>query len=151
VKALQKSGNDRPVIAVDPGRAKCGLAVVFSDGKVIHRNIVPARMIGETVSVLSNEFKTRTVVLGTGTASQEILREILAFVDSVNITQIPEANTTLQARALYWQDNPPGYLLRLIPVGMRIPPRPIDDYAAVLIALRFFEKDHQDGDAITKP
>ena len=45
--------------------------------------------------------------------------------------------TTMNARRRYWRENPPGCLARLVPEGMRLPPRPIDDYAAVLLAERY--------------
>jgi len=45
--------------------------------------------------------------------------------------------TTIRARARYFAANPPRGWRRIVPRGMLLPPRPIDDFAAVLIAERF--------------
>ncbi len=133
--------NSGPVVAVDPGSAKCGIAVLSADGQVLQRDIVAADMIGETVDVIAETHKATHIAVGSGTGSQVVVERILVFRDGSDITRVPEAHTTLQARGRYWQDHPPGCLLALLPAGMRIPPRPIDDYAAVIIAERFLETE----------
>ena len=45
--------NSGPVVAVDPGTAKCGIAVLSAAGEVLYRDIVPAEMIGETTDVIA--------------------------------------------------------------------------------------------------
>ena len=129
--------NSGPVVAVDPGSAKCGIAVLSADGQVLHRDIVAAETIGEAVDVIAETHKATHIAVGSGTACGAVMERILVFRDGSDITEVSEAHTTLQARGRYWQDNPPGCLLSLLPAGMRIPPRPIDDYAAVVIAERF--------------
>jgi RNase H-fold protein (predicted Holliday junction resolvase) len=52
---------------------------------------------------------------------------------------VDERETTLRARARFFADHPPRGWKRLIPAGMLLPDRPIDDYAAVLIAERFLK------------
>ncbi len=128
-----------PVVAVDPGTAKCGIAVLSATGEVIYRDIVPTEMIGEAADVTAQDHKARIIVIGGGTASKSVLQKLLAFRDGSQVVQVPEVNTTLLARSRYWEDNPPGCLLSLLPAGMRIPPRPVDDYAAVVIGERFLE------------
>ncbi len=135
--------NSGPVLAVDPGSAKCGIAVLDTDAQILHLDIVPTAMIGETVNVVAEVHKAAHILLGTGTCSEAVLDQILLFSLSADVTPVPEANTTLLARKLYWQHNPPGCLMALVPTGMRIPPRPVDDYAAVAIARRFLGDRHQ--------
>lgn len=77
----------------------------------------------------------QAVALGTGTNAAGI-RTLLAAV-GVPVHLVDERETTLRARALYFADHPPRGWRKLIPLGMQVPPRPIDDYAAVLIARRF--------------
>jgi hypothetical protein len=131
------------VLAVDPGRAKCGIAVLGPDTQIIYLDIVPAAMIGETVSVVADAHNIARILLGAGTCSESVLEEILRFSRPADVIRVPEANTTILARKLYWQYNPPGCLMSLIPTGMRIPPRPVDDYAAVAIAQRFLSTPAQ--------
>ena len=50
---------------------------------------------------------------------------------------VDERETTLQARARFFIDHPPRGWRRLMPRGMLLPDRPIDDYAALLIAERY--------------
>ena len=52
------------------------------------------------------------------------------------IITVDERNTTLEARSLYWRLHRPGIFVRLLPEGMRVPPRVIDDLAAWAVALR---------------
>lgn len=128
---------DLPVVAVDPGRDKCGIAVVSPDGAILHHAIVPTAMVGETVDVVAGDHHARRIIVGAGTTSRGAVEAISVFRPRNDILIVEEANSTLEARALYWLDNPPGCLQMLIPAGLRIPPRPVDDYAAVVIARRF--------------
>jgi hypothetical protein len=52
---------------------------------------------------------------------------------------VDETDTSYRARALYFADHPPRGWRRLVPLGLQLPPRPIDDYAALLIARRYAE------------
>jgi hypothetical protein len=54
---------------------------------------------------------------------------------------VDERETTLRARARYFQAHPPRGWKRLVPRGMLLPPCPIDDFAALLIAERFLERE----------
>ena len=44
-----------------------------------------------------------------------------------------EAGSTLAARGRYWQLFPARRLWRLLPLGLRLPPRPLDDIAALVL------------------
>jgi RNase H-fold protein (predicted Holliday junction resolvase) len=50
---------------------------------------------------------------------------------------VDERETTLRARARFFADHPPRGWRRIVPRGMLLPDRPIDDYAALLIAERY--------------
>ena len=52
-------------------------------------------------------------------------------------TLVPERDSTLRARDRYFRDQPTPWWQRLLPRGMRVPPRPVDDYAAVVLAEEF--------------
>jgi len=101
-------------------------------------------MVGETVDVLANDHHARRIIVGAGTTSRGAIDAISVFRPRNDILTVGEANSTLEARALYWQDNPPGCLQMLIPAGLRIPPRPVDDYAAAVIARRFLAQRSED-------
>lgn len=49
-------------------------------------------------------------------------------------------NSTLEARDRYWTMYPNRGLQRLIPLGLRVPPRPVDDIVAILLIERYFAR-----------
>jgi hypothetical protein len=53
---------------------------------------------------------------------------------------VDETNTSLLARDRYWEIYPPKGFKKLIPQGMRLPPRPIDDIVAILLIEKFLGK-----------
>ena len=56
---------------------------------------------------------------------------------------MPEAGTTLAARQRYWQLEPPRGWRRLLPEGLRLPPRDIDDVVAQLLLERHLQRPLQ--------
>jgi RNase H-fold protein (predicted Holliday junction resolvase) len=125
-----------PIIAVDPGREKCGLAVLH-DSAVLFRALVPTLEIGPTCAYLLGRHPGAEIVIGNLTCARQVRAAIQAACPSVKVHEADEANTTLEARARYWLENAPRGLWRLVPEGMRVPPRPVDDYAAVLLGERW--------------
>ncbi|MGE5530853.1 MAG: pre-16S rRNA-processing nuclease YqgF [Bacteroidota bacterium] len=127
------------VIAVDPGRDKCGIAIVSSEA-VLFRAIIPTSEIGLTCRYVLAQHPVAELIIGNGTCSAVVAEAILEANPGVSVVAVPEEFTTLQARRLYAQDHPARGLQRLLPSGMRVPPRPVDDYAAVALALAFLGK-----------
>ncbi|MBI3912248.1 MAG: pre-16S rRNA-processing nuclease YqgF [Armatimonadetes bacterium] len=126
------------VIAVDPGREKCGLALVREDGVVLRRAVVDSVTCPVLVSAWHEETGAR-VILGAGTAHRPV-RQSLETAGVTPVT-VSERDTTRHARERYFRDHPPRGWRRLVPRGLRVPPVPIDDYAAVLIAEAFFAQE----------
>lgn len=124
------------VIAVDPGREKCGVAVVTPDRPPL-RLIVPTPEIGLTCRYLLAQHPAATLVLGDSTSSRHVRQLIAQALPDVTSVPVTEKASTLEGRELYWQDHPPRGLQRLLPPGMRVPPRPVDDYAALVLAHRY--------------
>ncbi|MBU0611254.1 MAG: hypothetical protein KKI08_25470 [Armatimonadetes bacterium] len=123
----------RTVLAVDPGRDKCGLALVTDEG-VRFRAIVPTAEVGLTCRYLLQQHAGAQTIVGEGTGAERVVAAILAAQPGVEITRVPERNSTRRARERYLQDNAGPWWQRLLPRGMRVPPRPVDDYAAVVLA-----------------
>lgn len=124
------------VLAVDPGRDKCGLAVV-NRGGVLLRAIVPTAEVGLTCRYLLAQHPQAQLIVGDSTHSQAVSAELGRVNPETPIAAVAEGFTTLEARGLYEHDSPPRGWRRLVPAGMRVPPRPVDDYAAVALAQRF--------------
>ncbi len=123
----------RVVVGIDPGRAKCGLAVVSSNG-VLEREVVSTDEVGLAAAELARRHRAALLVLGSRTGSDEVRRALEQAGIQLPIVVVEEHMSTLQARRRYWSENPPGCLMRIIPEGMREPPEPFDDWAAALLA-----------------
>ncbi len=124
------------VLGIDPGTRKCGFALCSALGeKPAAIGIVPRAHIIDRVRALAAEFPIDTVALGAGTSAGEL--GALLGAAGVPFTLVDERETTLRARSRYFDDNPPRGWRRFVPRGMLTPPRPIDDYAALLIAERY--------------
>lgn len=78
-----------------------------------------------------------TLVLGNGTGSKQVKKKLQQR--GLDLVVVDETGTTLEARQLYFIDNPPKGFLFLLPQGLRLPPKYLDDYAAYAIALRYLK------------
>lgn len=123
------------MLAVDPGRDKCGIAVLDSRDGILARGVVPTRVIGQIAEDWAAAHRPAVLVVGKGTALREV-RAALAEIE-LPLEVFPEAHTTLRARRRYFEEHPPRGWRRLIPLGLQTPPIPVDDYAAVIIAEDF--------------
>ena len=126
------------MLAFDPGRAKCGLALVGRDGVSVRRCVVPVAEVQDALTLWNGEYAISTVVLGDSTSSRQWQQRIAEWLPQAQIFVVDESNSTLEARTLYWQAHPPRGWRRLLPLSLQEPPEPVDDFAAVILALRFF-------------
>ena len=126
------------VLAVDPGRDKCGLALLHADGRVIHKAVVPAPQIGDVVASLLRDHPRAVLVLGDRTGAQDVAAAIDARANAAAVL-VDEHRSTEHGRRRYFRDNPPRGWRRLLPLGLQTPPCPYDDYVAVVIAERYLE------------
>jgi RNase H-fold protein (predicted Holliday junction resolvase) len=134
---------DEIIIAVDPGREKCGVAVVARQAGVLAKSVVPAGRMAAVVAELAERHAAGTVVLGDRTGHRDAMVALAALRPggrALTVSLADEHRSTDEARARYWRDHPPRGLARLIPVTLRVPPAPVDDYVAVIIAERYFRR-----------
>ena len=127
----------RPVLAIDPGREKCGVAVLASDGRVLVQEVVATERLAAMVSTHLTAYEP-TVIMGNGTTSADAKKRVEAL--GVSVTLVDEYRTTDAAKCAYWEAHPPRGWRRLMPRGMLVPPVPVDDFVAVILAQRFLEK-----------
>ena len=130
-------------LGIDPGRSKTGLALVDGAGKIVKIHIAESQNIdNEIVEFIKNSCPVH-IVLGNGTNSRNIGESVKRVLPDVMVAVVEEAHSTEEARALYWQENPPKGLKKLIPLGMLVPPVPLDAYAAVILVRRFLEDNYE--------
>jgi len=124
-------------IGIDPGRMKCGFAVVNDDGTRTRVDVVPTAEIGDRIASEVSAGPVAALCIGHATSSAAIVALCRTRWPDIPIHVVDETNTTLQARQLYFDDNPPKGLWRLVPRGLLLPPVPLDGYAAALIVRRY--------------
>lgn len=126
------------ILGFDPGKDKCGIAVMGNDAQLQYHEVVLAADVAQTLQFLCKQFPIQTVVMGDQTTSKQWRKKLEEILPkSLSIVQVNERYSTLEARDRYWQLYPPQGLTRLIPQGMRTPPRPIDDIVAIVLIERY--------------
>ena len=131
-------------LGFDPGRDKCGIAVRSGSGQLFYHDVVLSDRAIATLQSLYQQYDISVVVMGNQTTAK-IWRKQLgeALPESIEIIMVDERYSTLEARDRYWQMYPPQGLARLIPEGLRSPPRPIDDIVAILLIERYLKSVDQ--------
>jgi len=130
-------------LGVDPGRSKTGLALVDCEGKILSLHIADSQNIHNEILDFVKGNCPAQIVLGNGTNSSNIGEVVRNTLPDVKVTVVEEAHSTEEARALYWQEKPPAGLKKLVPLGMLVPPVPLDAYAAVILVRRFLEANDE--------
>ena len=126
------------ILAIDPGREKTGIAIL-KNSDVLEHKIINSEELVQIIKSLLEKYIIKTIVMGNGTSSKKkydlLKRE---FIDR-DIVLINEYRTTDEARKLYFQENPLKGWKKLIPLGMQVPPVPVDDYAAIVIGRKYLK------------
>jgi len=126
-----------PIIALDPGSEKCGLAVLGDDGRVIEQMVIVAADLVTTVLRLTGRHQVESLVMGDRTGAKRLRRLLEAAQVPLRIITVDEHHSTLQARRRYFAEHPPQGWRRLVPLTLQHPPRPYDDYVAVILGERY--------------
>ena len=120
--------------ALDPGRQKCGLVRTDASGaELVDLLICSPREAWDWLQHWQHQAPLEGVVLGDGTASGPWRKALAELEPAVAVVLQPEAGSTLAARERYWQLLPARGWQRLLPRGLRLPPRPVDDLAALVL------------------
>jgi RNase H-fold protein (predicted Holliday junction resolvase) len=128
-------------LGFDPGRLKCGIAVMDAGGQLLYHQVVASEDAITTLQSLCRQFSPAQLIMGDQTTSKTWKRQLEAALPaSVEIVLVDERYSSLEARDRYWQLYPPAGLMRLVPKGMRQPPRPVDDIVAVVLIERYLQR-----------
>lgn len=129
------------ILGLDPGRDKCGVAVINTEKQLVYHQVIDTPGAIALIQQLCNQLAVDLIVMGDGTTSNDWCEQLQASgVKELPIVTVDETNSTLEARDRYWLMYPPRGLQRLIPQGLRIPARPIDDIVAILLIERYLAK-----------
>ncbi len=127
------------ILAVDPGRDKCGL-VVSDEATILDRSVAAIAELPNVLQEWGRRYHVEQVVLGDRTGQVMVRGHVEEQLPGVPIALVKEVNTTLLARRWYFADHPPRGWRRLLPFTMQVPPEPYDDYAAQVILTRFMKQ-----------
>ena len=124
------------VVALDPGRSKCGLVLAdTATNTVLQGMVIPGAELLDQLRTWMENAKRETdqiaeLVIGDGTSSTSWQQQLPA---NLKVRVVDETGTTLRARERYWQLWPARGWKRLLPSGLRIPSGDLDAIAALVI------------------
>ncbi len=128
------------ILAIDPGKEKCGLAILQNAGQLVYKTIIKRDALESSLKELLKKSPIERIVIGESASGKEIQREILTRNLFKPLFFVSEKNSSEEARKLYWKENSPRGIWRLLPRSLLFPP-PIDDYAAVILGWRFLKRE----------
>ena len=128
------------ILGIDPGRDKCGVAVLNSGGEILFEQVIETSDFESVIKNLADQFNLRLVILGDGTThknAEKILQDL-----NLEVKIVDEKRTTEEARRLYWKKNPPQGWRKLLPTSMQVPPVPVDGIVAEILIRRHLQIDN---------
>ncbi|NJL20043.1 MAG: pre-16S rRNA-processing nuclease YqgF [Leptolyngbyaceae cyanobacterium SM1_3_5] len=128
------------ILGFDPGRQKCGFAIMGLDRNLFYHAVIAAGDAIATIQTLRSQYPISILVMGDQTSAREWKQKLLDLPDPLRVVLVDERYSTLEARDRYWQMFPPKGLSRLLPIGLRVIDRPIDDIVAILLIERYLER-----------
>jgi len=128
-------------VGFDPGKDKCGMAIVQGDSMPLRHEVVASAQAVETLVSWCETFEIEALILGDQTGSKQWRSRIQAVLPELRIEVIDERFSSQEARDRYWDVYPAMGFDRLVPRGMRVPPRAIDDLVAIILVERFLGGD----------
>ncbi|MEM9948441.1 MAG: pre-16S rRNA-processing nuclease YqgF [Cyanobacteria bacterium P01_D01_bin.36] len=124
----------------DPGRAKCGVAIVGLDRVLHYHEVIAVEAVPKTIAELRDRYSISSIVMGDQTESKRWKQELMTLPNAPRITLVDERYSSLEARDRYWEMYPPTGLSKLIPQSLRSISRPIDDIVAILLVERYLKR-----------
>ena len=132
--------NNQYILGLDPGRDKCGVAVMNDRQEVIYHQVIDSDQAIAIITQLSQQYDLDLIVMGDGTTSKNWRQQIESDLATVPVVTVNETNSTLEAGDRYWVMYPPKGLQRIVPQGLRVPPRPVDDIVAIILLERYLNQ-----------
>lgn len=127
------------ILGFDPGKDKCGVALMSLEGKLETHQVILSQDVLNYLQSLCTKYTITLLIIGDQTTCKLWQKELQKQLPQIPIKLVNEYNSTNEARERYWKMYPPRGLMRLVPVGMRVPPRPVDDLVAIILIERYFK------------
>lgn len=140
VVASSQTCSQPVILGFDPGRQKCGLAVMGLDRNLFYRSVVASDEVFSLVEQLQQQYPISLIVMGDQTAANEWQQALTKLPEPLRVVMVDERYSSLEARDRYWQLHPPTGWQRLLPKGLRQPTVPVDDIVAMLLIERYLSR-----------
>ncbi len=126
------------VLAIDPGKSKCGLIVADLKEKKVYEAIVIKNKF--LVRYIKKKFRKRNnlqCLIGNGTSSKIYIKDLNEFLPNLIITE--EKYSTFRAKKRYFEIFPLKGLKRFLPKEIFILNKNLDALAALIIMEDYFK------------
>ncbi|TGG93719.1 MAG: resolvase [Aphanocapsa feldmannii 277cV] len=129
------------LVGLDPGRSKCGLVRADTEASsVVEAIIAPPPEIWARLRQWQAHHGDLLIVLGNGTGSRHWREQLSDWIGSERVMVVNEDGSSQEARQRYWRLFPPRNWRAWIPEGLRVPPRALDDLAALVLLERWLRR-----------
>ena len=127
------------ILGFDPGKDKCGVAVLDDSRALLYHQVLLTAEVILQINNLVKQYHVSQIVIGDQTTAKKWQQQLAIAFPNLPISLVDERYSSLEARDRYWQMYPANFFTKLIPQGMRQPPRPIDDLVAIILIERYLE------------
>ena len=128
-----------PIIAVDPGTSKCGIAVVDHRGRCLLRDVAQVSGVFRALHGLADRYPGALLVMGDRTGAESFqarLREEGLVARLGEPIAVDEHRSSEEGRRRYLIEHRRGWR-RWVPMGLLTPDSPVDGYVAEVLAHRY--------------
>lgn len=126
------------LLSIDPGKDKCGMAILGYDLKILYKGIIKTIEIKSYLQKVLNNYIIKDIVIGNGTYSSN-LNDILKEISEIPVSIVDEAYTTVEAEERYLAKHKSTWQNWLPFISWK-PSAAVDDYVAIILAERFMKK-----------
>ena len=124
-------------LGVDPGRDKTGAALVWENGRIFKKELLPTDVFSRHLQQFLPEQPLAGCILGDGTTSKTMAAQLEKDFPQLPLFTVNEYGSTQEAKKLYWQLYPPRGWKRLLPTALLDAPSAVDGLAAVVLVKRY--------------
>jgi len=129
------------LLALDPGRDKVGTAVLDYQAQEQEKTIVKIDELSAHLKEIFKIYNIEEIIMGNGTGAEKVLKLIKNNFAERKIKLVEEEFTTEEAQARYLKEKPMSNYEKLLRkfVSWKLK-KPLDDYAALIIAEKYLKK-----------
>ena len=131
----------RYLLALDPGRDKVGTAILDYQAQEQEKTIVKLDELAEHLKEIFKIYNIEEIIIGNGTGAEKVINLVKNNSGDRTINIVEEEFTTEEAQARYLKEKPMSNYEKLLRkfVSWKLK-KPLDDYAALIIAEKYLKK-----------